>query len=306
MSDLRVRADEVSAAYTNHSRAVGRSTAFVKVALVLGGAGIIGIAQCATLPQSGPWPLWNVIGLIGTALAFFGGIAVVFTEPSAAKALEIARVTLEDARELQLETEQLDFYFDEVRRATELYGATMLMRTAVESLIAGENSDESVLAETLFAVSDRSLRLSLSFQASDHWTIGVYKIEPDSSGRVLKCISQLRCEKCDIVNARAWPEGRGAGWIAISNGNDVIVPDVKSPAMGTIFEGMLKPEDLDKYRSVAAVPIYVAGTAWGVVVATSDQEEHFSLDTRPGVRPIEGARALAGMLALALTSMKKN
>lgn len=307
MADLRTRADEITAAFGAHARAVGRSTAFVKVVLVLGGTSIIAVAQCLALPATGPWPIWSVVGLIGTALAFFGGVAVVFTERSASDAIAVAQRTLEDAREVEAESENIFFYIAEVRRATELYGATMLMRKAVESMVSKPPADMEMAAAALLEIADRPLRLALGFQAADHWTIGIYCVEGPPGARMLRCCAQMRSEKCDIKNARKWPEGRGAGWIALANENDVVIPDVKSPAMGTIFGGMLSTDDLDRYRSVAAVPIYVPDTQekWGAIVATSDQEGHFSPDTRPGVRPLEAAKALSGMVALALAAQKR-
>jgi hypothetical protein len=305
MPDLRARAEQVSDEIVAHAKAVGRSAAFVKIALVLGGSIMIAFAQCATLPTAGGWPVWTVIGLIGTALALVGGLFLAFTERSASTALATAHGALEDAREAQADFESVIFYIEEVKRATELYGATMLMRRALETFLAGSEPNFDAIPSTLLDIADHQLLVALDFQVAQHWSIGVYRVETqDGGGRVMRCVAQLRSIKCEVSEARLWPDGRGAGWIALTNGNDVVIPDIKSPAMGTIFDGMLKSGDIDRFRSIAAVPIILAHSdeKWGAVVATSDQEDHFALDDRPGVRPIEGAKALAGMVALAMAA----
>ncbi len=305
MPDLRTRAKEITEEIVAHAKAVGRASTFVKIALVLGGSIMIAFAQCATLPASSGWPIWTTVGLIGTALALVGGLFLAFTEPSAARALAQAHKALEDAREAEADYDDVIFYINEVKRATELYGATMLMRLALETFLAGSDPNFDLIPSTLLEVSDHQLLVALDFQVAQHWSIGVYRVETQANGgRVMRCVAQRRSIKCDIKGARLWPEGRGAGWIALTNGNDVVIPDIKSPAMGTIFDGMLKLGDVDRFRSVAAVPIVLAhtGEKWGAVVATSDQEDHFSIDDRPGVRPIEGAKALGGMVALAMAA----
>ena len=49
-----------------------------------------------------------------------------------------------------------------------------------------------------------------------------------------------------------------------------------------------------------AVPIMVDGdnVPWGIVSATNDRVNHFSAEQANGLSTLEGARALAGMMAL--------
>jgi hypothetical protein len=67
---------------------------------------------------------------------------------------------------------------------------------------------------------------------------------------------------------------------------------------------MAKANDRARYRSLAAIPV-ISGTdpavrPWGVVVATSDRPNHFHADHMTGIRTIEGARALAGMVGVVI------
>lgn len=308
MPDLRHRAGELTREFADHAAQVSFSTWFVKALLVVGGTTVIAIAQCATLPLAGGWPVWTIVGMVGTLLAFIGGLFVLFVEPSAARSLRLAQEAIEDAREAEAETADLGFYFDEIRRATELYGATMAMRTAVESLLVGAEGTEESGVQALLDVAERSLRVVLDFQTADHWTLGVYKIvEREGAPRALKCCAQVRSLPCKLEDAREWPEGRGAGWMALASGKEVIIPDLTSPALGTIFDGVLRSSDTVRYRSVAAAPVVLTGPTekWGAVIATSDQDGHFSLDPAPGVKPLEAVKALSGMIGLSLTARRR-
>jgi hypothetical protein len=71
---------------------------------------------------------------------------------------------------------------------------------------------------------------------------------------------------------------------------------------------MTRPYDNDRYRSMVAVPIKVDGMEkpWGVVAATNDKTAHFNPPFGSGPKPDEGARALAGMIALGIAVSRRN
>jgi len=76
--------------------------------------------------------------------------------------------------------------------------------------------------------------------------------------------------------------------------------------IGTLYRDMSKPEDADRYKSIAAVPVLLAPNQepWGVVVGTSDRPNHFSVGPdRPGVQTVEAVRALAGMVGLTVKAV---
>lgn len=147
MPDLRARADGLINAVAQYGADVDKAARFVKVVMVCGGATVIALAQCISLPATGNWPLWSIVGLIGTAIAFIGGLFVAFTDTAAGNAVAVAHRTLEDAREAQTEANAVDYLFDEIRRATQLYGAVELMRTAVETMLQTPPQTEEMLSE---------------------------------------------------------------------------------------------------------------------------------------------------------------
>jgi hypothetical protein len=128
-------------------------------------------------------------------------------------------------------------------------------------------------------------------------------------GRRASAPAVSRSIDCEIDAARVWPEGVGAGGVALSRGQEVLVPDLQAPELGTLHQiGDLRREhDAMRYRSIAAVPILVAREKlpWGVVVATSDRAGHFGIDQGTGVRTAEASRALAGMVALGVAMRRR-
>ena len=155
--------------------------------------------------------------------------------------------------------------------------------------------------------SERSLRLAFAFALEDHWTVSVYKADVQRSRRTeLACIANLRSVPCDVKNARRWPDGIGVTGIAYARGTEVVIPDLSAKELGSLHDvtALAKKEDGTRYRSVIGVPILIGSNneKWGIVVATSDQPKHFSLDEQDGIKTTEPARAVAAMIALLLTS----
>jgi GAF domain-containing protein len=146
----------------------------------------------------------------------------------------------------------------------------------------------------------------MGFEQADRWTICVFygDIDQREGRRVLRCVAHARAIECDISEARTWPEGVGVGGVAYANAREVIVPDLVDEAMGTVFDlgDRKRSYDEERYRSLAAVPILVdrGEKPWGVVIATNDRPHHFNVEGT-GVRTVEAVRALAGMVALAVS-----
>ena len=98
--------------------------------------------------------------------------------------------------------------------------------------------------------------------------------------------------------------------VTYSRRNEVIVPDLAASSTGSLFEvgGRVeaRPEDGERYKSAAAVPVLAEPDAapWGVVVATSGQRGHFHSNAETGIHAAEAVRALAGMISLALRAVQ--
>jgi hypothetical protein len=248
-----------------------------------------------------------VIGLTGAATLAILTIVLAFIDHSAPRELELARNALEDARDLERRL-QYDYEGAEqeqrnLRRATELYSAMNSMREVIEQT-ANTRPDDIMLVQFLLAAGGRALMVASDFEISDHWTLLVYRTEsaPEGPARQLRCVGGKRSIDCDLSEARLWPEGVGVGGVALSRGQEVLAPDLSKPELGTLYQSgaLRRDHDAERYRSIAAVPIQIAGQKhpWGVVVATSDQANHFGVEQGPGVRTAEASRALAGMVAL--------
>lgn len=308
--DLREAADQISISFRARSRFHYLSSLFVKCVLVAGGSALATVAQFTAFEETGPTG-WQIAGIVAAAVAGLGAIYVVIMDHDASADLDLARRAIDEARQLETEFSEALSDFDvrtqDLWRATHLYNAMSQMRGVLEQVLASSLRDEAAIIETLMKVSKRSLVLAMGFEQAHQWTICLYKAEFDDALRrtFLNCVSHNRAIECSVGEARRWPEGVGVSGVAFASRQEVIVPDLNDLGLGTTFElgSLRKDYDASRYRSLAAVPVVVNRdeTPWGVVIATSDQPHHFYTGERSGVRAAEGVRALAGMVALAIS-----
>ena len=123
-----------------------------------------------------------------------------------------------------------------------------------------------------------------------------------------RCVAHARKIQCNIAEARQWEEGVGVAGVSYSMGNEIIIPDMSAPELGTVFNlnNNCRDYDAERYRSMVAVPIRVGANSvpWGVAVVTTDQPHHFSVQSSDGVPTCEPIRAIAAMAALAVKSLE--
>ncbi|HEX6860180.1 MAG TPA: hypothetical protein VF138_08300 [Caulobacteraceae bacterium] len=301
---------EVEKLLVERSGQMAGASLFVKIALLGLGALAVGVAQGVTLSAGTGPPIWNVITIAGAVIVFLGSVWGFITEQDASKALGVAARAARQAREYREVVEDIADDLGDVQvslsRATELYAAMNVMRGAIERLVNGHPVTEQELLQALLDVAARPLKLAAGIQTRHHYTICIYKAVPGSSvgETVLKCVAHLREVRCDLDKARLWPVGIGAVGVAYARGSEVLVADLSAPEVASYYDlPNWKPEDRGRYKSIVAVPILLGddNLKWGVVTATSDEVGHFSFSAQNGVRTSEAARALAGMVALALT-----
>ena len=184
------------------------------------------------------------------------------------------------------------------------------MRGIIEQFVARSVTDEIKIVDEMMRAASRLLLIALGFKQSHLWTLCVYKAvnDPQTNGVNLVCVAKNRAIDCDITEARIWPAGIGTVGMAYANAREIIVPDMQAVELGSTYDlgDMARADDKGRYRSIATVPILVAGgnKPWGVVVATSDQPHHFYVDEETGVRTSEAVRSLASMVALAVVVCK--
>ncbi len=306
----------IRAAFTSKAKRVASATRFVKLVLIYGGAVIS--ACVALFPNGFVWPVTGVqlTGLLGAALVALGGYFITFTEDSA-EVLNDAQQALFEAEEAESaanEAQQFAYEYEEASiRLTALYTALSAARGLLERAACTGFDREVMLVKACMDVMRRDLRVALGFDQSDTWTICIYQRLNGEAGdpAFLKCVAHDRTVDCHIDDARTWKEGVGVGGMALAKDSEVVAPDILDPAAISLFQlsdGLVSAVDRDRYRSLVAVPIHV-GTdkwPWGVVVASSNRSDHFGYETEHGgVQSEEGARALAGIVALAVAQSRK-
>ncbi|MDB5476621.1 MAG: hypothetical protein JWP49_2132 [Phenylobacterium sp.] len=309
-------AKHVSTAIQRRSRQMYVASISLKVGLIALGSLVVAIVQCAGLPKDGPWPALSISGIAAAIMVFVGSILILLMDEDASKHLALAEdaISRADALKAQLVAEagQYDVQWQSLERSTALYYALMAMRGALERMPLQDRSDEGGVIDTLLQVADPQLQVGMGLEITDNYTICVYRAEKVNSQTILRLIAHKRALDCDVSQARTWAEGVGAAGMAYARGRELVLPDMLDPALSTLRDR--KPpkledaadaldEEADPYMSIVAVPIAVGteNKKWGVVVVTSDVRNHFTIEPEPGVRTSEGARALAGMVALALS-----
>lgn len=284
---------------------------FVKIALLAVASAIVAVAQLAQVPANGSLTTWQIAGIFSSIIVAVGAVFIALTEDDASEELAIASKAIEEARALEDSYEGLEVIFGSLDRTIELFRGTMAMRGAIEALIATGVIDEAAAADSVVKASGRSLAIAMDFAQSDQWTICVYQAIAQPNGRVkLRCAAHKRAIECDIANAREWDEGVGVAGVSFANVGEIIIPDMLADGFQTVFISPMaetREYDDDRYRSIVSVPIAVDGIErpWGVVVCSSDQPGHFSPDGTTGTKTHEGARALAGMIALAIAGCRR-
>lgn len=301
--DLR---SSLNAVRERHGKSVAAASKYVKGVLVLFGAAVAGLAQFWTWPAGGHPDTSQIVGMAATTIVLIGGFYVLATEKDAADAIAIADRALESVQVLETQFDEIDDFLDSSSRLAETYQLALTMRGALEQSAIGTTGGIDGLIEKMFDLAARPLTIAIGFAQRDRWTLGIYKARPSSHpGKFeLKAIAQRRAIECTLDEARVWPEGVGIAGIAYTNGREIVLPDLRAEGMRAVFgpRNLTREYDADRYVSMVAIPIKVAGRTapWGVVVATSDQAQHFSAERDPGFKSDEPVRALAAFIALAV------
>jgi len=303
-----IRAD-LTEVRTKHAKSVALASKYVKSTLILGGALVAGVAQFWTWPTGSAPDAAQIAGIIATAVVAIGGLYVAFTDVDAAQAVATADRAVEAAQQMEAAFDDIDSFFADTTRLAETYQLCLTLRGALEQSAIGISGDTDGLIANLFDLASRPLTIAIGFAQADRWTLGVYKAEPgeEPGKKQLKTIAHKRAIECELGDARVWPEGVGIAGICYTNRREIVLPNLQAEGMRGVFgpRNLVREYDEERYVSMVAVPVKVSGreTPWGVIVATSDQANHFSTDTQPGFKNDEPVRALAAFIALAVAMM---
>ena len=310
----KLKADLVSA-FEDYSKAVFRGSKFIKIILIIGGALAVAISLGIDVAHANDGiSAWTMLGLFGAVAVALGSIFDALRETDASRAIALAHRAMENAdqrgRELDEVVEDFDRFDDAVTRGLDLYNSMDVMRGAIEQSLDLPDINAPSIIRTCLSAAENSLLGAFDFDIKDLWTICVFMAqrEKESDKVVLRCVAHLRKIPCDLSATRAWPEGVGVAGIAYSMNKEIIIKDMTSPDTVALFDLRNMGRDYDKarYASMVAVPITVGTNPkpWGVAVATSDQNSHFSPEQSYGVATVEPVRAIAAMTALAVKAVQ--
>lgn len=300
--------ERVSSLFEERARRFKRASLFVKSMFVAAGSAVMGVTQFLQVGPEETLTATQVVGIAASVVVFAGAVFVLFTEDDASEELATARRASEELREAQDAIEAYSLYDEIIDKQISLYQTLVVMRGVIErAVVTGDTLPDVV--QKLLQLTNRLLPVALGFAQADQWTICIYRAVPNHAGRdKLVCAAHNRAIMCEIAEARDWEEGVGVSGIAYANRQEVIVPNMHAAGLGSVFNiaAGARDYDGDRYRSMAVVPIKVDGQQkpWGVVVATNDRYNHFTLDEDVGLQTAEAVRAVSGMVALAVAVCK--
>lgn len=298
--DLR---KEVVGIVSGHLTRVQLVTRFVKLAMLVGGSLLAGVAQFVETGAKG-FSTSQVVGIIGCALVFVGAIWSAFRESDSTDEIEAAYQLVNRAEDAEERFRAVSEVYEDMDRAANLLVANSQSLNFLEVLASSNGMDEVDLVEAIFEMVARHVALSMELTGSNEWTLCCYRAEPKAGERTaLHLIEHDRAIKCDKREARIWYDGVGVAGICYASAREIIVPNFQGDGVGSLFNigKQQRPYDQSRYQSIIAVPINVGDDPhpWGVLTATSDTPSHFTLDD-DGLSYSEGARAMAKTIELAI------
>jgi hypothetical protein len=306
VTDLSETSDEVTNLLGKRSTTLEHVSLAAKILAALGTA-VVAYAKFQT------GEIWPQVGTVALAVIFTATVFVLWADKNSSAILAKARAALDKAIGLQQDEERKSerrkadaaesFYIAEIERWSHFQAARDLFRAILEEEATPQAGlDEVQVVDRMLQQARRSLFLAHGFAMTDFYTICVYQRMPDpaSNKTTLVCRAHIRAIDCNVAEARTWREGVGIAGCALARREEVVVPDLAAPELGSLYElAEKKPSDDDRYRSIVAEPIGLGpgGEPWGVLVATSSVPGHFSTTDRTYVDVTE---SVAGMFGLAI------
>lgn len=281
----------------------------VKLVLVLGGALLAGLSKYLPLATT-PFDYQAFLAICGVAAAFTGGALLLVLDKNLAGSAADAADALTELETVRGAARQLGAL---VSLAEEGTLRSRYLRVALVTMMKGltehadgaRRSEEEMLSGLLDLGLD-GLIAAIGFNADEVWTISVYRSEGDSPA-MLRRVSTRRSNRLEETSSsRAWPSGNGHIGATHARAEEVVLPDVLEQGMAHALntpKRLARQDDGDRYRSIAAVPVFHAGRSdpWGVVIGTSSKAGrfHYALDSE-GWERAEAMRVLGAVVALGL------
>jgi GAF domain-containing protein len=244
-----------------------------------------------------------VLAVIGiTAALIFGGLVgwadfrKLEISREAREALTIAEDALDRAA---ADAAALDEQSRRRERREERLRAGELMREAislglVSGLMIGDALDAMLAAARLRLVS------ACGFDAAEYWAVTIFAVT-DAGDKMGKIAALWNDVTASARPSRSWHKGEGFTGVAWQVGGPIVVPDVEAASVADAFrlpEEQQRAHDRVRYRSAAAMPVFVDNVVWGIVTATSDRAGRFDLAAAEGAEAVEAIRDVTHYAAL--------
>jgi len=300
ISDLADKLDTTFAKYGQRLKTASNAT---KGVLILFGTCLAGVGQFLPDAMHG-----KEIGLIGVALALFGGIWAMFLDESAPNVLMQAREAIREAERISHVADEKDeeneVLLETIEEISMLYVTQSTIREFIERAAVAGLCDVSAAIQSMLTLVRRQLYYTMDLGNAEYFTIAVYQYEKtDQGAEHLVYRAGLRPLGDDGSPHRTWGVGEGVAGHCYRRRKEIIIENINNGDADLLHvpEHLAKPDDATKFVSFGAIPIVVphSDQLWGVLVVTSDEEQRFEKRGPAGINAeIEPARMLAGMIAL--------
>lgn len=283
----------------------------IKIVLFIGGAALSGwggaLDGSMFAPGGVTWKGLLVIG--GVVMAGLGGALLIFVDEHLPELLEEARKNGILAREYLDERDAKDRQIAEFealdRRRRALITAANQMREVVEQTLVRTDATIEKAAQIMLNTAIVSTQVAIGLQAGELWSISVFRVVGDGADAELRRIAAIRSDRRSEENPpRSWRRNEGLVGAVWQSDRDLVIEDARDPRVAADYpvpQDKVRGYDLERYRSMAAIPIRIGPeqTIWGVVAASSNVANRFRRDpTNERAQNVDTVRAIARMIAL--------
>lgn len=259
-------------------------------------------------------PFLTILAIVAASMVTSGALLLAILDADTFKFMGVARDATKIAATIQSEAtaqlQQHELLTEEAIRMLGEIESGIIWREAIEqaaSTISTTGVSIDNLLVTIFSALEWSMPIAMGFAMTDHWVVGVYRLEQNEDGReYLRLVAHRRAIDCDIQEARKWAVGEGVAGAAFDRDIEIFEPNMNDPYMAQSYpmgEDLVREYDSDRYISLGAVPIRVNDDErpWGVLVASIDRENYFNLEDHAGFSPNIVLGNLAQWVALAVS-----
>ena len=203
---------------------------------------------------------------------------MVEAESVAEEAIEIGRTFEKIIESLKVEGEIVD------RKRLALRQVNDITREVAEQAAFAEVAEFRGAARLMLESASIPIGTSIGFQQDERWAISIFRIEKTNKGEILRRVTGIRADRLqEQANAREWSLNEGLVGTVWATKRDAIIEDYRDARVSRDYpvpDELKRNYDVDRYRSMAGVPIIVGPerTIWGVLAASSDVTGRFTRD----------------------------